>query len=109
QDGVAQAGFKRDLVPSNVNAGPDSMSVHESSAIRHCVFRPLAEARAGSGAEINSDASSTAWPTGVGLGARYGTRTRMPAIGASQTSISRCLERYLIAVRDGTKPARGEK
>ena len=76
QDGVAQARFKRDLVPSNVNASLDSTRrPNESSAIsRHCVFDPLAEARAGSGTETNSDASSTAWPIGVGPCARYGTR-----------------------------------
>src|SRR5260221_14053985 len=75
----------------------------------YSVFEPLAEARAGPGTAMNSVAWSTAWPIGVGPCARYGTSTRVPAIGASHTSMSRWFARYLIAAREGIKPATGEK
>ena len=42
-----------------------------------------------------------AMPIGVGIETRNGTSTRVPAIGASQTSMSRWAARYLIAARLG--------
>src|SRR5215467_4266787 len=106
QDGVAGPRFKCDLAPLKVNANVDACEAEESRG-HYWVFMPLAPAWIG--VETNSVASSTAWPMGVGPCARIGTRTRVPATGASQTSMSRCLARYLIAVRVGTKPATGVK
>src|SRR6185437_340087 len=102
QDGVARICFKRVFVLSNVNSAADTLAAEESRTIGcHCVFVPLTDARFGTGTEVNSDAWSTACPIGVGPCARNGTKTRVPATGASHTSISRCLVRYLIDARDG--------
>src|SRR5947209_3506116 len=52
-------------------------------------------------------ASSTPTPSGVGTERRYGTRIRVPEIGANQTSMLRWAARYLIAGRSGMKPETG--
>jgi hypothetical protein len=61
---------------------------------RHCV---LAVARLGCGVETNSVACKTPRPIGVGTATRKGTITRVPVMGASQSSMSRSCARYLIA------------
>src|SRR5258708_36991388 len=63
---------------------------------RYCVFVSAA-ARGGLATETNCVACRTPVPTGVGRENRYGTSTRVPKIGASQTSASRNAARYLIA------------
>ena len=62
----------------------------------------LASACAGCATATNCFACSTPRPSGVGIEKRNGTSTRVPAIGASQTSASRSSTRYLIAARSGT-------
>src|ERR1700730_16550710 len=58
--------------------------------------------RGGVATETNCVASSTPGPNGVWSDRRYGTTTRVPAIGASQTSMSRWAIKYLIPGRSGT-------
>src|SRR5262249_39271407 len=67
QDGVVTDRFKRvlDLLNVNTVAGFRRRRRVNPEYV-HCVFVPLADARAGTGTEMNSDASSTAWPMGVG-------------------------------------------
>ena len=63
----------------------------------HCVFATL-----GGNADVTNDvASSIAWPNGVGMLMRNGTRTRVPAIGTNVISIRRSVARYLITGRSG--------
>ena len=57
----------------------------------------FAEARVGVGLETNCVAFNTTGPIGVGPSARIGTMTRVPEIGASQTSMSFSRAMYLIA------------
>ena len=57
--------------------------------------------RGGDAAVTNSTASSVAVPSGVGIDILNGTSTRVPAIGASQTSMLRWAAMYLIAARSG--------
>ena len=70
QDGVVGGRFKRVLVPPNVNAAT-GLGLHKESRAQqlgdpHWVFDPFAVALAGTAVETNSNASSTAWPIGVG-------------------------------------------
>src|SRR5262249_20784953 len=67
----------------------------------------VAEPERGVAVVTNSVASRTARPRGVGSDILYGTTTRVPAIGASQISMSCWAARYLIAGRSGTWPATG--
>jgi hypothetical protein len=60
----------------------------------HCDFTV---ALLGCGVEMNCVACRTPSPIGVGTVTRKGTITRVPAMGASQSSISRSCMRYLIA------------
>jgi len=64
----------------------------------YCVFETV---RGGAAVVTNWVASSTAVPIGVGTDSRNGASTRVPAIGASQTSMLRWATRYLIAARSG--------
>ena len=64
----------------------------------HSVFA----GRGGGVPETNSVACSSPVPSGVGIEKRKGTSTRVPEIGASQTSASRSVTRYLMAGRSGT-------
>lgn len=59
-------------------------------------------ARGGRAVALNWVATSTPWPSGVGIDSLNGTSTRVPAIGTSQTSIAFCAARYLMAARPGT-------
>src|SRR6186997_3184317 len=88
-----------------VVSGPTASVAREGG---YCVFGPV-DAVACAGIEMNCVACITPCPIGVGIETRNGTSTRVPPTGASQTSISRCETRYLIAVRVGTKPATGTK
>jgi hypothetical protein len=88
--------LKSDIVASRVAGASKSPREY---GLHHCV---LASARGGSATETNCLASSTPGPSGVGMAKRNGTSTRVPAIGASQTSASRNSIRYLIAARSGT-------
>ena len=63
----------------------------------HCVFAT----RGGVAWVTNWMASRTPMPSGVGIIIRNGTRMRVPAMGANQTSMLRCAARYLIAARSG--------
>src|SRR4051794_5193726 len=72
----------------------------------YCVFTLALD---GSGVEMNCVASSTPSPSGVGTENRNGTKTRVPVIGTSHTSMSFSSVMYLIAARSGTWPATGEK
>jgi hypothetical protein len=63
----------------------------------HCVLAT----RGGNAVVTNCTASSTPVPSGVGIDILNGTNTRVPAIGASQTSMLRWAARYLIAARSG--------
>jgi hypothetical protein len=65
----------------------------------HCV---LAAECDGCATDTNEVACKRPVPSGVGIEKRNGTSTRVPAIGASQTSASRNSTRYLIAGRSGT-------
>jgi hypothetical protein len=60
----------------------------------HCDFTV---ALLGCGVDMNCVACRTPSPIGVGTVTRKGTITRVPAMGASQSSISRSCMRYLIA------------
>ena len=71
-------------------------SCTQDAACFHCTFT-LAAARGGFATEINCVAWTTPVPTGVGNEKRNGTSTRVPTIGASQTSASRNCARYLMA------------
>lgn len=64
---------------------------------RYCVLAVVGVGRAGCATPTNWVASSTAGPSRVGTWIRYGTKMRVPTIGASQISMSRCSIRYLIA------------
>ena len=70
-------------------------------ATRYCVLAAAFD-RGGCATETNCFACSKPSPIGVGMAKRNGTRTRVPEIGASQTSASRSAMRYLIAGRSGT-------
>ena len=61
----------------------------------YCVFAT----RGGTAWVTNSTASSVPVPSGVGIVSLNGTSTRVPAIGASHTSMLRWAARYLIAAR----------
>ena len=76
---------------------------------RRKIFRSLFDtpaqreaARGGMAVALNWVATSTPWPSGVGIDSLNGTSTRVPAIGTSQTSIAFCAARYLMAARSGT-------
>ena len=56
---------------------------------------------------MNCVACSTPCPSGVGSEIRYGTISRVPAIGASHVSVWRISAMYLITGRLGTCPAIG--
>jgi len=55
----------------------------------------------GAAVVMNDVASSIAWPNGVGMVMRNGTRTRVPAIGTNAISIRRSVARYLMTGRSG--------
>jgi hypothetical protein len=55
----------------------------------------------GAAVVMNDVASSIAWPNGVGMVMRKGTRTRVPAIGTNAISIRRSVARYLMTGRSG--------
>ena len=56
---------------------------------RYCSLALVGVGRGGCCIEMNCVASRTPVPSGVGITIRKGTTTRVPAIGASHTSISR--------------------
>ncbi len=66
-------------------------------APNYCVFAVVRTVAV----DTNWVASSAARPIGVGTVTFKGAITRVPAIGASQTSMSRCAAMYLIAARSG--------
>ena len=55
----------------------------------------------GAAVVMNDVASSIAWPNGVGMVMRKGTRTLVPAIGTNAISIRRSVARYLMTGRSG--------
>ena len=71
-------------------------------ADHHCVLAIGCGCSDGWAIETNSVARSNQMPSGVGIEKRKGTTTRVPTIGASQTSASRKVTRNLIAGRSGT-------
>lgn len=85
QDSLHVAPFLRQL-----SARPDRRALY-------CVFAVVRTVAV----DTNWVASSAARPIGVGTVTFKGASTRVPAIGASQTSISRCAAMYLIAARSG--------
>src|SRR6185503_9036043 len=94
----------RPRLASDVNGAESARTERVKHAVRY-----FAEARVGEGFDTNWVALRTTEPTGDGPSARIGTRTRVPEIGANQTSMSLSLAMYFIAVRDGMKPAIGVK
>src|SRR5262249_54976681 len=74
-----------------------------------CDLTPFEAAVAGYGIDTNWVASRRPLPSGVGSENRYGARNRVPAMGASHTSMSRNPTRYLITGRSGIWPATGVK
>ena len=85
-----------DASPLGTGGGLPSPGRSAANHHGHCDFT-FAAARGGLATEMNCVACNTPVPTGVGSEKRYGTTTRVPAIGASQTSASRIAARYLIA------------
>ena len=85
-----------DALALGTRGGPPSPGRSAANHHGHCDFT-FAAARGGLATEMNCVACNTPVPTGVGSEKRYGTTTRVPAIGASQTSASRIAARYLIA------------
>ena len=63
----------------------------------YCVFAT----RGGAAVVTNDVASSMAWPSGVGIVMRNGTKRRVPAIGTKAISMLRWAARYLITGRSG--------
>jgi hypothetical protein len=89
-------GCKDDGQSITGSAGSPKFAVSELGRrpSNHCVF---AVALLGCGVDMNCVACRTPSPIGVGTVTRKGIITRVPAMGASQSSISRSCMRYLIA------------
>src|SRR4029077_12186108 len=86
---------------STVDNG-DGMAAPATGPPRHCVLAIGCGCSVGWAIETNSVARNNPIPSGVGIEKRNGTTTRVPTIGASQTSASRRVTRYLMAGRSGT-------
>src|ERR1700728_512327 len=86
------------LAPVNCGDAGARKPVHRQD---HCVLVAAVD-RGGRAIDTNCLACNNAMPIGVGIETRNGTTTRVPEIGAIQTSASCSSTRYLMAGLSGT-------